>query len=95
MEVWITDFRNNSSAYFDKVFFQDEEIILKRRSHRVKIVRIDDDIDVKNNDAKNNDNIENWEAFTDKDDKIMDEAIRSEFVRNKLKKLSNLISKKF
>jgi hypothetical protein len=41
------------------------------------------------------DNIKNLESFTDEDDRIMDEAVRSEFVRNKLKKLSKLISKKF
>lgn len=43
MEVWITEFRNNSSAYFDQVFFQKEEIVLTRRGHRVKIVNIDED----------------------------------------------------
>ena len=84
MEVWITDFRNNTSAYFDQVFFQKEEIILTRRNHRVKIVNIDND---------------NWtkdfEVFTDEDDKNMDEAIKSEQVRSKLIKLSELISRKF
>jgi len=31
MEVSITDFRNNISTYFDKVYFEKEDIILKKR----------------------------------------------------------------
>lgn len=67
MEVWITDFRNNTSAYFDKVFFQEEEIILTRRNHRVKIVKIDED------------------------EENFDNAIKSDFIRNKLKLLAKAL----
>jgi len=78
MEVWITEFRNNASAYFDKAFFEEEEIILTRRNHRVKITKIEDDV-------------KNWEVFTDEDDKNFDDAIRSDFIRNKLKLLAKAL----
>jgi len=37
MEVTVTDFRNNMSTYFDKAYFEKEDIILKRRWYKLKI----------------------------------------------------------
>ncbi len=44
MEVSITDFRNNISTYFDKVYFEKEDIILKKRWYRLKVTyELDED----------------------------------------------------
>ncbi len=37
MEVAITEFRNNISTYFDKVYFEKEDIILKKRGYKIKL----------------------------------------------------------
>jgi len=67
MEVWITDFRNNTSAYFDEVFFWKEEIILTRRNHKIKIISIDED------------------------EEDFDNAVKSDFIRNKFRLLAKAL----
>jgi len=45
MEVSITEFRNNISTYFDKVYFGKEDIILKKRGYRLKLTyELDDEV---------------------------------------------------
>jgi len=44
MEVSVTNFRNNISTYFDKVYFGKENIILNKRWYKIKLTyELDDD----------------------------------------------------
>ncbi len=44
MEVGITEFRKNLSSYFDKVYFEKENIILRKRGYKLKLTyEIDDE----------------------------------------------------
>ena len=45
MEISITEFRNNISTYFDKVYFGKEDIILRKRWYKLKLTCEIDDID--------------------------------------------------
>jgi len=48
MEVSVTDFRNNISTYFDKVYFEKKDIILKKRGYRLKLTyELNDDFSKK------------------------------------------------
>ena len=55
MEVSVTDFRNNISTYFDKVYFEKEDIILKKRGYRIKLTyELDDDFSKEDESNFNN-----------------------------------------
>ncbi len=49
MEVSVTDFRNNISTYFDKVYFEKENIILKKRWYKIKLTYELDELDDESN----------------------------------------------
>jgi hypothetical protein len=65
MEVSVTDFRNNISTYFDKVYFEKEDIILKKRGYKLKLTyELDDDFSSK--DELNFDNALKSEVIKNK-----------------------------
>jgi hypothetical protein len=54
MEVTVTEFRKNIGKYFDKVYFEKEPIILRKRGYKVKLTCEIDDINAQ--DESNFDN---------------------------------------